>query len=393
MKQELLGLQEFLERATARYGEERVDVLDAIDRRISTLHLAFSNATARRDGAKLDNLQAAARRDGAKLDNLDAAVREVLGRKTKVDFNRQTKESQLEQSEVELDAVEEKPFARGGEGEVFMGEYQGEMVVLKKISLVGVTRKNRDKMMKDFATELAIMVKLRSPRIIQVFGVVTTDTTFLGLVMEYCAGGSLREALDDESGKVTADLQHIWSLDVALGMAYLYSQGVEHRDLKSANVLLTRERRAKVADFGLSKCEDLRTQLPQPSQGRDAKGTSAYMAPELLKDNVFSEKSDVYSFAMVIWEIWDRGVPWGGLRTEQIITQVLVKRTRPKIPEMPRDLRDLMVRAWAHNAGERPTFEELAAKLKVSTIDLSKLALVRTLEGHSNTVRCGVHVL
>jgi hypothetical protein len=50
-----------------------------------------------------------------------------------------------------------------------------------------------------------------------------------------------------------------------------------------------------------------------------------------------------------------------------------------------------MVRAWAHNAGERPTFEELAAKLKVSKIDLSKLALVRTLEGHSSYVRCGVH--
>ena len=371
VKQELLGLQEFLERATARYGEERVDVLNAIDRRINTLHLAFSNATARRDGAKLDDL--------------DAAVREVaagLGRKTKADFNRQTKESQLEQLEIVPDRVEAKPFAKGGEGEIFMGEYQGEMVVLKKISLVGVTRKKRDKMMKDFATELAIMVKLRSPRIIQVFGVVTTDTTFLGLVMEYCAGGSLRAALDDESGKVTVDLQHVWGLDVALGMAYLYSQGVEHRDLKSANVLLTRERRAKVADFGLSKCEDLRTQLTQPSQGRDAKGTSAYMAPELLKDNVFSEKSDVYSFAMVMWEIWDRGVPWGGLRTEQIITQVLVERTRPKIPEMPRDLRDLMVRAWAHDATERPTFEELAAKLKVSNIDLSELVKLGSLEAN-----------
>ena len=54
---------------------------------------------------------------------------------------------------------------------------------------------------------------------------------------------------------------------------------------------------------------------------------------------------------------------------------------------MQRDLRDLMVRAWAHDAAERPTFEELAAKLKVSKIDLSKLALVRTLEGHSHWVR------
>ena len=51
-------------------------------------------------------------------------------------------------------------------------------------------------MMRDFSTELAIMVKLRSPRIVAVYGVVTTDTTWLGLVVEYCGGGDLREALD-----------------------------------------------------------------------------------------------------------------------------------------------------------------------------------------------------
>ena len=60
---------------------------------------------------------------------------------------------------------------------------------------------------------------------------------------------------------------------------------------------------------------------------------------------------------------------------------------------MPPELRKLMVRAWAHDAGERPTFEELAAKLKVSTIDLSKVALVRTLEGHSGRVRRAAFVV
>ena len=207
------------------------------------------------------------------------------------------------------------------------------------------------------------------------------------MVVEYCEGGDLRKTLDDYDTSIDEAQRRRWLSDIALGMAYLHSMSVEHRDLKAANVLLTDKGRAKVADFGLSKCEDLLTTTRSTQDGGGAAGTTAYMAPEFLNHDVFSEKSDVYSFAIVMWEIWDRGVPWGGLRTEQIITQVLVERTRPKIPEMPRDLRDLMVRAWAHDAAERPTFEELAAKLKVSKIDLSKLALVRTLTGHSLTVR------
>ena len=147
---------------------------------------------------------------------------------------------------------------------------------------------------------------------------------------------------------------------------------------------MTGDDRGKVSDFGLSKCEELKTAA---TSTLGQAGTSAYMAPEFLDENVFSEASDVYSFAIVMWEIWSRQVPWSGLRPMQIMKKV-DKGERPPIPAgMPAELRELMVRAWAHNAAERPTFEELAAKLKVSKIDLSKLALVRTLEGHSGRVR------
>ena len=108
--------------------------------------------------------------------------------------------------------------------------------------------------MKDFATELAIMVKLRSPRIVSVYGVVTTDSSWLGLVVEYCAGGDLREALDaDDAASIDEAQRRSWLSDIALGMAYLYSKGVEHRDLKALNVLLDGARRCKVTDFGFEQ--------------------------------------------------------------------------------------------------------------------------------------------
>ncbi len=217
-----------------------------------------------------------------------------------------------------------------------------------------------------FAKELSIMVRLRSPRVVQVIGVVTTDNAYLGLVMEYCAGGSLRAALDDESGAITGALQRIWSSDVALGMKYLYEQGVQHRDLKPLNILLTRDLRAKVADFGLSTCEELRTARTSRTTRNGGKiaGTAAFMAPELLDANTFTEKSDVYSYAVVLWEIHDRGIPWRGLDMMQIMRKVVDKGERPPVPAgMPADLRDLMCRCWADKAADRPTFSEIATLL------------------------------
>ena len=330
--------------------------------------------------AAVHDLKVSARRGERKLDVIAAG----LARKTKVEQRREHKDAQMARLEIKLDAVDPEPFAKGGNSKLHKTEYHGETVVLKKIDQAGITAAKRQKMLESFKRELAIMVLLMSPRTVRVLGVVTTDVTFLGLVMEYCAGGALRHRLDDEGAVITLHQRRIWVSDVAVGMEYLHSQGVEHRDLKALNVLLTGDNRGKVSDFGLSKCEELKTAA---TSTLGQAGTPAFMAPEFLDENVFSEASDVYSFAIVMWEIWSRQVPWSGLRPMQIMKKV-DKGERPPIPAgMPRDLRDLMVRAWAHDAAERPTFEELAAKLKVSTIDLSKLALVRTLEGHTNHVR------
>ena len=279
---------------------------------------------------------------------------------------RQDKERALEELEIELDSVEEQPFAKGAMSMVHRGKYQGDTVVLKKTSLVGMFAVDRAKLLKAFATELTIMTQLRSPRIVSVIGAVTVDSSFLGLVLEYCEGGTLREALAvDEHAKAIDEAQRRrWLSDVALGMAYLYSKGVEHRDLKSLNVLLDGGRRCKVSDFGLSKSESLNTTATQSTMG-GAKGTPSYMAPELLEDNLFDEKSDVYSFAIVMWEIWDGGVPWHGLKPVQITRKVVDKRERPPPPEgASDDLVALMQRCWDHEPDARPTFAAIKAELR-----------------------------
>ena len=100
------------------------------------------------------------------------------------------------------------------------------------------------------------------------------------------------------------------------------------------------------------------------TQTKAVQGTAAYMAPELLEDNVFDEKSDVYSFAILLWEIYDRGVPWRGLQPMQIMRKVVDKRERPPMPSgMPDDMRTLVGTCWSPGPDDRPAFVEIAGLL------------------------------
>ena len=193
------------------------------------------NAAAARDAQLLKAVEAGAARDAQILEAVEAGAQRDAGlrqqirglgdslrRKTKKESARQYKDAQLERYEVQVEDVSQAPIATGGFGSVHTAWYAEEEVCLKKINIAGLTHARRAKVVRSFKMELSIMCHLRSPRIVSVLGAVTTDGRWLGLVMEYCAGGSLRAALDDESGVVTGALQRTWSADVALGMAFLY---------------------------------------------------------------------------------------------------------------------------------------------------------------------------
>jgi serine/threonine protein kinase len=127
--------------------------------------------------------------------------------------------------------------------------------------------------------------------------------------------------------------------------------------------------RAKISDFGLGKADDLKTSTTATTMsGGGVAGTPSYMAPELLSENIFTEKSDVYSFAMVLWEIYERRLPWSGLKPQQIMYQVTIKLARPEMPSsMPGDVRSLMQRGWSADPDARPNFAEIVRELRTTT--------------------------
>ena len=156
-------------------------------------------------------------------------------------------------------------------------------------------------------------------------------------------------------------------------MVALHEKKIEHRDLKAENCLIEVDRhgqyRAKIADFGLSKSKDLVTQ----STSSNAPGTRTHQAPEILlppegateRSDEDRQKSDVYSYGIVMYEVLLRKKPFQGLTNEQIIAAVMAGRRPSPIPsDIPPKLVELMQKCWAQDTAMRPTFQTIVRTLR-----------------------------
>lgn len=146
----------------------------------------------------------------------------------------------------------------------------------------------------------------------------------------------------------------------ARGMAYLHSgkPPVLHRDLKSANILLDESYTAKVCDFGLSRLKAHETSMTGNC------GTVQWMAPEVLSNERYNEKADVFSYGIICWELLTAECPYDGMTPIQCALAVLNRDQRPTIPKWcPPSLQALIRSCWKRDPALRPTFEQVIAAL------------------------------
>jgi serine/threonine protein kinase len=174
-------------------------------------------------------------------------------------------------------------------------------------------------------------------------------------------------------------------LQVARGLKYLHSKRIVHRDVKSSNILVKpltgvpeleyKEGylSAKLADFGTSKTKISSTRYTDPTKNI---GTTLWMAPEVFSIDsgafvpgpqlpAYPFKADVYSFAIVCYEILTRKRPFEGEKMGDLRQRIKVDRLRPELPERcPTRLASLIQRCWEHNPRERPDFPEICRELR-----------------------------
>jgi len=219
----------------------------------------------------------------------------------------------------------------------------------------------------------------KHPNLVRLSGVMVAAPT--RIVMEFCAGGDLFRLLHVDNMEPALHQKLKMCTDVASGMDYLhrFPPPIIHRDLKSLNLLLSEAVRTeadqvevKVSDFGLSRA------LPSDSQrGRGltpGAGTLNWMAPEVLAGGHYDEKVDVYSYAMVMFEIICLELPFDD-EDEACIPRLVAQGSRPDLeavpPDCPRFLAQLMMGCWAHNPAQRPGFERVLRILNAAVAALN----------------------
>jgi serine/threonine protein kinase len=209
------------------------------------------------------------------------------------------------------------------------------------------------------------MNKIYHPNICLFMGAVTIPGKLM-IVTELVAKGNLETLLHDEKINLPLPLRMRMARDAALGVLWLHESTPTfiHRDLKTSNLLVDENMRVKICDFGLSTVKPQRHQMLKDQT--TAKGTPLFMAPEVMMFREFNESSDVYSFAIVLWEILTRQEPFSQFRAlDEFRQAVCVRHERPIIPPDTLDsLKRLIERCWDKEPARRPSFREIVVALE-----------------------------
>jgi len=219
-----------------------------------------------------------------------------------------------------------------------------------------------DEILEDFRREVDIMLNLHHPNILLFMGACTKPGNLM-IVTELMPKGSVEDLIHDSKAPLSFQQRMMFAKETALGMNWLHQLKpiFLHLDLKPANLLVDHNWTVKIADFGMSQVKGAGSGGPV--------GSPFYMAPEILLEKGYDEKADVYSFAIVLWEIFTQEEPYNGefQSFEELIEGVGLENKRPKIPsDVTYLLRDTIVSCWDKEPTKRPSFEDL---LRKSTFD------------------------
>ncbi|ELP83590.1 protein serine/threonine kinase, putative [Entamoeba invadens IP1] len=203
------------------------------------------------------------------------------------------------------DIVEEKKLGEGSFGIVYKGKYEGAVVAIKKMKEANNTTSS----IAEFEKEVSMLDKFRSDYIIHFYGAVFIPNKIC-MVTEFAQFGSLQDLIKNKrSEEIETKLRVKMMIDAAKGILYLHENGILHRDIKPDNILVlsldvNEKVNAKLTDFGSSRNINMLQTNMTFTKGI---GTPKYMAPEVLDRKKYKKASDVYSFAMTMFEVfqWD----------------------------------------------------------------------------------------
>ncbi|KAL6738280.1 hypothetical protein Aduo_011842 [Ancylostoma duodenale] len=213
---------------------------------------------------------------------------------------------------------------------------------------------------KEMMKEARLMRNFNHKNIVRIYGVAVDEQPLL-LLLELVTGGALNRFLRENGAKTDVREKIIMCLGAGCGVEYLHLNQCMHRDLAARNCLITGERVVKISDFGLSRLGShyvLKTPIKLPIR---------WLAPETISSFSFSLKSDVFTFGVLVYEIFSNGAePWDGYTNAEVKTSILDGKCLRFPSSCPEKLRDFFtVRVFAMVPSHRATMTEVVKVLKI----------------------------
>lgn len=206
---------------------------------------------------------------------------------------------------------------------------------------------------KGFIEEYEKLIRLKHPNIVEAYGIFMSDAkTPPSILLELCTN-DLKTMINTKSYKGKSDIV-IWIYQIVEGMKFVHKNGIVHRDLKPSNILIGKDGKIRISDFGIAKL--MTTEEQSTTRGA---GTQKFMAPEILREEKYNEKADVYSFGVLLYFILS-----GGEMPKINIIQI-GNGVKAKIPDsFTKFAKDLINDCWNSHSKDRPSFEEILSRLE-----------------------------
>ncbi|KAG0522031.1 hypothetical protein BDA96_07G002300 [Sorghum bicolor] len=296
-------------------------------------------------------------------DDLIAAIKETLTQKnaspsnsTNSSTSERIVDLQQKVGDCEIDLsmlTREDKIASGSSADLYRGTYKGHDVAIKCLRSANLSNPSQV----EFLQEVLILRGVNHENILQFYGACTKHPNYC-IVTEYMPGGNIYDFLHKQNNFLELHKILRFAIDISKGMDYLHQNNIIHRDLKSANLLLGYDQVVKIADFGVARLGSQEGQMTAET------GTYRWMAPEIINHKPYDYKADVFSFAIVLWELATSKVPYDNMTPLQAALGVR-QGLRLDIPASvhPR-LTKLIRQCWDEDPDLRPTFAEIMIELQ-----------------------------
>eukprot|EP00798_Chlamydomonas_sp_ICE-L_P022851 gene22851-30025_t len=247
-------------------------------------------------------------------------------------------------------------LGQGSFGTVYLGlnNQTGELLAVKEVSMIDDGPQSKEAV-GQLEQEVALLSQLNHANIVRYIGT-KREGASLFIFLEYVAGGSI-SSLITRFGPLEEDVIRVYTRQLLSGLAYLHAQRTVHRDVKGANLLVEKDGRIKLADFGMAK-----QMVEQASYTRSFKGSAFWMAPEVIKQQGHGIAADIWSIGCTVLEMATGKPPWCTQCTTQVqaIFKIASSQDLPSIPEsLSPEASEFVMLCLQRDPAARPAAQDL----------------------------------